>query len=63
MKDYKVILYLMIDPTKGDATTKKTFKVKAENKNKALEEAEKQRDEITDIKYLSLFDYKIEEIE
>lgn len=60
MKKYKVTLYLMVNPLDGDKTFKKSYTVEAENEYKALIEAEKKQENDTDdIKYRSIFNYKI----
>lgn len=63
MQKYKVTLYLMVDPTKGDNTFPKTYNVEAESESKAYTEAEKmQEKDTTDIARRSIFDFKVEEI-
>lgn len=60
MKNYKVTLHLMVDPLEGDKTFKKSYKVTAENENKAYEEAcKKQDNDEDDIKYRTIFNYRV----
>lgn len=63
MKKYKVILQLMIDPSKGDQTFDKEYIVEAESKIKAYWEAEKmQSNDVPNIRLRSVFNYTIKEI-
>lgn len=63
MKKYKVTLKLMEDPTQGDATFDVTYTVEAESEYKAYSAAEKLQSQDEDnIKYRSIFDYKVKEI-
>ncbi len=51
----------MTDPTKGDDTFPKSYTVEAENESKAYGEAQKMQDsDIPDIRYRSIFNYKVE---
>jgi hypothetical protein len=50
----------MVDPTKGDETFKKSYTVEATNEYTAFKEAEKlQANDEPNIKYRSIFDYKV----
>ncbi len=63
MKKYKVKLQLMVDPSKGDETFNKTYKVYAEDESKAFDEASKaQSNDEEDIRYRSIFNYSVKEI-
>jgi len=58
----------MIDPHAGDHTFNKSYIVEAENENEALEKAEAEKDSIKDpeygeLKYRSVFNYFIKEVE
>jgi len=54
----------MVDPTKGDATFPKTYEVEAENESKAYQEAEKmQSQDAPDIKWRSVFNFNVKEIQ
>lgn len=64
MNKYKVTLYLMIDPTINDNTFKKVYKVFADNDYGAYNEACKLQDnDEPEIKYKTVFDYKVEKYE
>ena len=63
MKKYKVTLYLMVDPTKGDETFKKSYTVEAESEYDAYTKAgKKQSEDVESIARRSVFDYKVKEV-
>lgn len=64
MKKYKVIIQVMLDPSKGDETKSLTFKVEAESPSKAEMAAEKMLDEQYPETYakLSIFQFITKEI-
>jgi exonuclease VII large subunit len=60
MNKYKVTLLLMIDPSNGDETLKKSYTVEADDERNAVKKAEKmQENDDLSIKYLSVFDYEV----
>lgn len=62
-KKFKVTFHLMVDPTKGDATFPKSYKVDAIDKNEAYTEAEKLLDKEPDeFSKRSIFDYTVKEL-
>ncbi len=62
MKKYKVTLHLMVDPTKGDETVKRHYRVEAENEFDAFSKAqEKQTEDEEEFRYLSTFKFDAKE--
>lgn len=63
MKKYKVTLHLMVNPTVGDETFKKTYVVEAKNESDAYSKAlEQQSLDDESIRYRSVFNYNTKEI-
>lgn len=63
MKKWKVTIWVMLDPSKGDQTKALYFDVEADEKISAYTKAEKELDEKYPTTYarLSVFNYKVEE--
>ena len=63
MKKYKVVLSLMVNPSKGDETFEQSYNVEAINESDAYSEAiTKQSNDTEEISYRSIFNYSVTEI-
>ena len=62
MKNYKVILKLMVDPTKGDEAFNRTYYVEAENELKAYSKAQDEQSKDEEVKHRSTLSYTATEI-
>lgn len=63
MKNFKVKLILMVDPSVNDKKCVRTYSVSAKNESDALIEAGKmQTNDSPEVRHLSVFNYDIKEV-
>lgn len=60
---YKVTFHLMVDPSSGDATFSKSYKVEAADKREAYNKAEAVKDQdAPEFSKRSVFNYSVKEV-